>query len=104
MGQPVWRRGRVSGPGGQWPREVLVSARCYTGLVIFGGCRRVTPGSRVKVAAGAGRNRLHGAGMASGPARAALRREVAAAAGARFEPEFFAALETAGLLVRLRPG
>jgi hypothetical protein len=47
--------------------------------------------------------RLHGHGMTDGAARAALRREVAAAAaGARSEPEFFAGLEAAGLLVRLR--
>ncbi len=56
-------------------------------------------------AGGPGRPRLHGRGMTDSPARAALRREVAAAAaGARSEPAFFAGLEAAGLLVRLRPG
>ena len=51
------------------------------------------------------RPRLHGDGMTGGPARAVLRREVAAgAAAARSEPEFFAGLERAGLMVRLRYG
>lgn len=49
------------------------------------------------------RPRLYGGGMAGGPARAVLRREVAeAAAAARSESEFFAGLERAGLMVRLR--
>jgi hypothetical protein len=68
------------------------------------------PGGRAgRQAAGPGgpqaRPRLHGGGMADGPGRAALRREVTAvAAGARSEPEFFARLERAGLMVRLRYG
>ena len=49
--------------------------------------------------------RLHGHGMTARSARAALRREVArCAAAARSEPEFFAGLDAAGLLVRLRHG
>ena len=64
-------------------------------------------GRACRQAAGPGgpqaRPRLHGGGMAGGPARAVLRREVAeAAAAARSEPEFFAGLERAGLMVRLR--
>jgi hypothetical protein len=51
------------------------------------------------------RPRLYGRQMSDETARAALRRETAAAAAAaRSEPEFFAGLEAAGLLVRLRPG
>ena len=47
--------------------------------------------------------RLHGHGMTDGAARAALRREAGrCAAAARSEAEFFAALDAAGLLVRLR--
>jgi hypothetical protein len=67
------------------------------------------PAARAHRAAGPGRPgrrpRLHGHGMTDGSSRAGLRREVAAvAAGARSEPEFFAGLEAAGLLVRLRYG
>ena len=47
--------------------------------------------------------RLHGHGMTGGAARAALHREVAqAAAAARSAPQFFAALQQAGLLTRIR--
>jgi hypothetical protein len=66
------------------------------------------PGGRAcRKAAGPGGSqawpRLHGRGMASGPGRAVLRRELAAAAAAaRSEPEFFAGLERAGLMVRTR--
>ena len=49
------------------------------------------------------RARLHGHGMPDGAARAARRRETGrCAATARSEAEFFAALDAAGLLVRLR--
>ena len=50
-----------------------------------------------------GRGRLHGHGLTDGAARAALRRETGrCAAAARSEVEFFADLDEAGLLVRLR--
>ncbi len=53
----------------------------------------------------AARARLHGGPARPGQARAVLRREVAAAAAAaRSEPQFWAGLEAAGLLVRLRAG
>jgi hypothetical protein len=49
------------------------------------------------------RGRLHGHGMTDGAARAALRRETGrCAAAARSEAQFFAALDAAGLLIRLR--
>ncbi|MGH3188214.1 MAG: relaxase/mobilization nuclease domain-containing protein [Streptosporangiaceae bacterium] len=49
------------------------------------------------------RPRLHGRQMGDGTGQAVLRREVAAvASAARSEPEFFAGLEAAGLLIRLR--
>ena len=53
---------------------------------------------------GAGdRGRLHGHGLTDGAARAVLRREAGrCAAAARSEAEFVAALDTTGLLVRLR--
>ena len=54
-------------------------------------------------AAGGPRSRLYGHGMTTGSSRTALRREVnMCAAAARSEQEFFAGLDTAGLLVRLR--
>jgi hypothetical protein len=50
-----------------------------------------------------GHGRLHGHGLTDGAARAALRREAdRCAAAARSEAQFFAALDAAGLLVRLR--
>ena len=56
------------------------------------GCRPGGPG------------RLTGRGMSDPPARAVLAREaLRAARAARTEPEFFAQLDRAGLLVRLRP-
>jgi hypothetical protein len=67
--------------------------------------RRRWPGpGRDGQRAGAGeRGRLHGHGMTDGVARAALRREAdRCGVAARSEPEFFAALEAVGLLVRLR--
>ena len=61
--------------------------------------------ARAARAAGPARARLHGGGMTSATARAVLRREAAAAAaGARSEPAFFAGLQAAGLMVRLRYG
>jgi hypothetical protein len=49
------------------------------------------------------RGRLHGHGMTDGAARAALRRETGrCAAAARSEAQFVAALDAAGLLIRLR--
>ena len=97
-GQPVWFGGGQLAPDltlpklrGRWPGPDH-------------GSRQQAPGR-----AGP-RARLHGHRMTDGAARAALRREAGlCAAAARSGPEFFAALETAGLLVRLhydpaRPG
>jgi hypothetical protein len=54
-------------------------------------------------AAGSARPRLDGHGMTSRSSRVVLRREVSmCAAAARSEREFFAGLDTAGVLVRLR--
>ena len=94
-GDPVWFGGGKLAPDLTLPKLRL---------------RWPEPGKRAhRQAAGPGtaqaRPRLHGGGMTDGPGRAALRREVAAAAaGARSEPEFFTGLETAGLMVRLRYG
>ena len=61
------------------------------------------PGRDGQRAGADGRGRLHGNDMTDGAARAALRREAGqCAAAARSEAEFFAALDAASLLVRLR--
>ena len=61
------------------------------------------PGRDGQRAGTGGRGRLHGHGMTDGATRAVLRREAGrCAAAARSEAEFFAALDAAGLLVRLR--
>jgi len=91
-GEPVWFGGGKLAPDltlpklrRRWPEP---GARAH----------RAGPGGPARPG-----TRLHGPGMAGPAARAALRREVAAAAAAaRSEAQFLAGLEAAGLLVRIR--
>ena len=92
------------------PDEVTGYAVCLDGDVTasgrpvwFGGGKLAADLTLPKLRRRWSPGRLSGRGMGGPAARLALRREVArCAAAARSEPEFFAGLEAAGLLVRLR--